>query len=237
MVRRPSIFIPVLIMPMFFVIAFSGSFTSLTDIEGFPTTNIRSWVAPFAILQGAAFAGIGAAGGTATDLDLGFFDRLLLAPCRRVTLLLGPLTYAMLRSLLPTTVVLLLAIAIGASLPGGVSGLVMLYVASAGVAVLFGALGLAIVYRLKTLRALSFVQIVIIVAMFLSIGQVPLDLQTGWLHAVARVNPMTNIMRLSRQGFIGPVTWHDTWPGLLAIALLTAGFVALALHGLRRLLP
>jgi ABC-type polysaccharide/polyol phosphate export permease len=73
--------------------------------------------------------------------------------------------------------------------------------------------------------------------MFLSIGQVPLRDQTGWLHAVARFNPMTNILRLARQGFIGHMSWHETWPGLLAIAGLIGGFGALALRGLRRIVP
>jgi ABC-type polysaccharide/polyol phosphate export permease len=73
--------------------------------------------------------------------------------------------------------------------------------------------------------------------MFLSIGQVPLSLQSGWLHDVSRVNPMTNILRMARQGFIGDVTWHETWPGLLALTALVAGFGALALRGLRRYLP
>jgi ABC-2 type transport system permease protein len=235
--RRPSIIIPALIMPAFFLVAFSGSFNSLTRLEGFPTTNIRSWMAPYAILQGASFAGIGAAGGTATDMDLRFFDRLLLAPCSRLSLMLGPLAYSALRALLPTTAVLLLALALGADLPGGALGVLMLYVASIGVALVFGTMGLAVVYKLKSVRSLALVQIVIFVAMFLSTGQVPLSLQTGWLHGVARFNPVTNVLRMARQGFVGDVTWHDTWPGLLAIVVLVVALGGLALRGLKRYLP
>jgi ABC-2 type transport system permease protein len=235
--RRPSLIIPALIMPMFFLIAFSGSFDSLTALAGFPTSNIKSWMAPYAILQGASFAGVGAAGGTATDMDLGFFDRLLLAPCSRMSLLLGPLAYSAVRALIPTTAVLLLGFALGADLPGGVLAIVMLYVASVGVALVFGTLGLAVVYKLKNLRALALIQIVIFVTMFLSIGQVPLSLQSGWLHSVARVNPMTNILRMARQGFVGDVTWHETWPGLLAIGVLVLVLGSLALRNLRRLVP
>ena len=235
--RRPSLIVPALVMPAFFLIAFSGSFDSLASLPDFPTTNIRSWMAPYAILQGASFAGIGAAGGTATDIELGFFDRLLLAPCNRIILMIGPLGYSAVRALLPTGAVLVLALALGADLPGGVMGVLVLVIASVGVALVFGTLGLAIVYRLKTLRALALVQIVIFVFMFLSIGQVPLRYQSGWLHSVARFNPMTNILRMARQGFIGHVTWHQTWPGLLAAAALVAFFGALALRGLRRILP
>jgi hypothetical protein len=48
---------------------------------------------------------------------------------------------------------------------------------------------------------------------------------------------MTNILRFARQGFIGDVTWHDTWPGVLAIVVSSLALGALALRGLRRLLP
>jgi ABC-2 type transport system permease protein len=235
--RRPSLIIPALIMPMFFLVAFSGSFSSLTNLAGFPTDNVKSWMAPYAILQGASFAGIGAAGGTATDMDLRFFDRLLLAPCSRLSLVLGPLAYSAVRALIPTTAVLLLAFALGAEMPGGVVGVVVLYVASVGVALVFGTLGLAVVYKMKSLRALALIQIFIFVATFLSIGQVPLELQSGWLQRVARINPMTNILRMARQGFIGDVTWHETWPGLLALTALVVVFGGLALRGLRRYLP
>lgn len=55
--------------------------------------------------------------------------------------------------------------------------------------------------------------------MFLSIGQVPLNVMDGWLHGAARVNPYTNILRMARQGFLGDVTWGETWPGLVALAV------------------
>jgi hypothetical protein len=42
------------------------------------------------------------------------------------------------------------------------------------------------------------------------------------------------VVEAARQGFIGSVTWDETWPGLLALAGLTALLVALALRGMQR---
>ena len=42
---------------------------------------------------------------------------------------------------------------------------------------------------------------------------------------------MTQIVEAARQGFVGSVTWEDTWPGLLALAGLLALLGALALRG------
>ena len=69
--------------------------------------------------------------------------------------------------------------------------------------------------------------------MFLSVGQVPLGVMEGWLHWVASLNPMTNLLRMARQGFVGAITWADTWPGLLVnlIGALAFGAWALWLAG------
>jgi len=241
MTRRPSLIIPAIIMPVFFVVAFSGSFGGL--VTQFPdlyrTSHMVNWMTPYAVLQGASFAGVGAAASTAADLELGFFDRLLLSPCRRTTLLVGPLAYAALRCLIPTVIVLIVAAFMGLEFNGGVLGVAMLVIAAMGTSLLFATFGLALVYKIRSMKALAIVQVLIFVVTFLSIGQTPLPLQTGWLAAVSRINPMTNILRMSRQGFLTPgdVTWAQTWPGLLAIFGSVAVGGLLAMRGLRRILP
>jgi ABC-2 type transport system permease protein len=62
----------------------------------------------------------------------------------------------------------------------------------------------------------------------------PLAVLTGWLQTVAEYNPVTQILDAARQGFVGSVTWGETWPGLLALAGLLAVLSALALRGMRR---
>ncbi len=235
--RLPSLIFPVVFMPVFFVVAFSGSFSSVTDIRGYGTDEAVNWMTAWAMLQGAAFAGVGAAGSAATDLENGFFDRLLLAPTNRLALLAGSVLYGQLRSLIPITLVLGVSFLLGADMPGGPLGLVTIYVGCVGAATVMSLFGLAVVYRLQTLQSLALIQIVIFTFMFMSIGQAPLVAIEGWLHSVARVNPMTNVIRLVRQGFIGDVTWSVTWPGLVALACMTALFGAGAMRSLARIRP
>ena len=58
--RIPAAVVPLVVMPMFFVIAFSGSFSRLSSLPSFPTDNVFNWFVPFGIIQGSAFAGFGA---------------------------------------------------------------------------------------------------------------------------------------------------------------------------------
>ena len=233
--RTPSAVVPTIAMPLFFIVAFSGAFGALTDIPGFPTDNPINWFMPWAIMQGAAFAGMGVCFGIGRDLENGFYDRLLMAPAHRVSLVIGPLLAAMARVLLPVISVSIVGFAAGARLTGGPLGMVTLFVAAEGFALLAALWGLGVVFRLRTQRSGALIQVGIFVAMFLSVGMSPIDLMQGWLPHVARVNPLTYVIDMARAGFLGPVTWADVWPGAVALVGGLAVFSAWAFSGFRRL--
>jgi hypothetical protein len=63
---------------------------------------------------------------------------------------------------------------------------------------------------------------------------------TGWLHAVARVNPITNIFRLSRSGWVnesstGYMSWSNAYGGLIAIAVLSVLSLLFAVRSLQKI--
>jgi len=237
MIRIPATVIPTIVMPVFFVLAFSGSFSGLVKLPGFPTDNILNWMVPFAILQGASFAGLGAAFATGKDLENGFFDRLLLSPAPRLTLAIGPLSYSAARAFLPLMIVLPTGYLGGARIHGGIAGLLVLILGAVGTALVAGVWGLGVIYRTKTQSSGSLVQVGIFVTIFLSVGQVPLEAMTGWLKVVATLNPFTAVLTMARQGFIGEVTWAQTWPGLVAL-LISGGLLSLfAYRGFKKLIP
>jgi ABC-2 type transport system permease protein len=233
--RTPSAVVPTIAMPLFFIVAFSGAFGALTDIPGFPTDNAINWFMPWAIMQGAAFAGMGVCFGIGRDLENGFYDRLLMAPTHRLSLVIGPLMAAVLRVLLPVVTVSIVGFAAGARLTDGLVGMVTLVVAAEGFALVAALWGLGVVFRLRTQRSGALIQVGIFVTMFLSIGQAPIELMEGWLPHVARVNPLTYVIDMGRAGFLGPVTWSAVWPGLVAIAVGLAVFSVWTLTGFRRL--
>ena len=236
-VRIPATVIPTVAMPLFFIVAFTGAYGRIVEIPGFPDIEAVDWFLPWSVLQGAAFAGVGTAFTSASDLESGFFDRYLLAPTPRLAFVTGGLLAACLRTMLPICTVLPLGFALGAEVRGGVPGLATLLVACFGVAMVAALWGLGVVYRLKTQRAGALIQVGIFSVLFLSIGQVPLAVTTGWLHGAARINPMTNVLRMARQGFIGDVTWANTWPGVLVLVVALVCFGLWVARGMRTLVP
>lgn len=235
--RLPSAFIPSIVFPVLLIVAFSGAFNGIVDLPGFPTDRILNWFVPLSIIQAASFAGVGIGMGTARDIETGFFDRFLSAPSSRAALLLGPSLAAFARSLLPFAAVLAVGLLGGARLVGGPLALLALLAAASGTCVTFALWCMGIAFRTRSQRAAPVMQIGVFVSIFLATAQVPIALMTGWLQDVARINPMTNVLRLARAGFLGDVTWEQCWGGLATVAVAVALATWWAARGLRRLTP
>jgi ABC-type polysaccharide/polyol phosphate export permease len=110
-------------------------------------------------------------------------------------------------------------------------------VAGLGVAALTATWSTSIALRLKTLQAAPLMQVAFFLAVFLSTAQMPLELIDGWLHDVARFNPMTNVLAMARQGFLGSVNWADTWPGLVSLGGLLTVLGVFVWRSMRRVIP
>lgn len=235
--RLLSTFIPSLVMPVFFTIVFAGGFAGIANLPGFPARESIDWFLPLSTLMGAGFAGMTTGLGVARDLQIGFYDRLLVSPAPRPSLIGGALVAALLRSLFPMTLVLIVGVLWGANFQAGLPGIGVLLLTGLGVAALTATWSISIALRLKTLQAAPLMQVAFFLAIFLSTAQMPLELIDGWLHQVARFNPMTNVLAMARQGFLGDVSWADTWPGLVSLGGMLAVLGVFVSRSMRRVIP
>ncbi len=235
--RLPSTFVPSLVMPVVLTISFAGAFSGLVLLGGHPADKAIDWFLPLYTMQGAAFAGVRIGMGVARDLATGFYDRLLLSPASRVSLLCGPGLAALVLALLPLTLLLGVAVVGGASFKGGVEGVVTLGIAGMGTALAASAWSVGLALRFKTQQITPVMQTGAFLALFLSTAQMPINLLTGWLRTVALLNPMTYVLALARQGFLGDVTWTSTWPGLASLAGLIGVVGLFAYTAMRKVTP
>jgi ABC-2 type transport system permease protein len=88
--------------------------------------------------------------------------------------------------------------------------------------------------RFKSQSAAPLMQAGMMGMILLTTAYAPLALLQPWLRQVAEINPVTEVVEAARQGFVGSVTWADTWPGLVALASLLVVLGALALREMRR---
>lgn len=229
--------LPATIAPVVFLLGMSGQFGRLTGLDGFPTDSYLSWIVPLSCLQGAGFAGAATGANLARDIEQGLFDRLLVAPVARVSLIVGPILGGVTRSLVPTTVVLIVGFSLGAELTGGVLGLLALYAAAIGFCAVAGLFGVSIALAFRTQQAGPLMQQGVFLAVFLSTAYTPQALLTGWLAEVAELNPVTHVLELARQATVSGIepSIANTLPGLAALAGMGVVLGLLALNGLHRM--
>jgi ABC-type multidrug transport system permease subunit len=229
--------LPATVAPLIFMLGMTGQFGRLTGLEGFPTGSYISWIVPLACLQGAGFAGAATGANLARDIEQGWFDRLLVSPVPRPLLVVGPILGGVTRSLVPATVVLVAGVVLGADLPGGVPGLIALYVAGVGFCAAAALWGVFMAVTFRTQQAGPLMQQGVFLAVFLSTAYTPETLLRGWLGEVAHYNPVTHVLELARQATVSGLepSLEHTIPGLLALAGMLLGLGALAMLGLRRM--
>jgi ABC-type multidrug transport system permease subunit len=229
--------LPATIAPVIFMLGITGQFGRLTGLHGFPTDSYISWIVPLSCLQGAGFAGAAVGSNLARDIELGWFDRLLVAPVPRPLLIVGPILGAMSRAMVPATVVLIVGLLIGADLTGGVPGLIALYAAAAGFCATAALWGVFMAVTFRTQQAGPLMQQGVFLLVFLSTAYTPLVLLHGWLGSVAHLNPVTHVLEMARQATVEGIepSFAHTWPGVVALLGMATVLGALALSGLRRM--
>lgn len=236
-VRVRGAFFPATLAPAIFMLGTVGQFGRLTDLSGFPTTSYLAWIVPLSCMQAAGFAGGAAGANLARDIEQGWFDRLLTSPVPRPVLLLGPILAAMTRALVPTTAILLLGVALGAGLPGGVAGVLLLYVAGLWFCICMSLWGSLLALRARTQQVGPLIQNGVFIFVFLSTAYTPLGMLHGWLGVLAEINPVTQVLTMARQATVEGIepSWANTWPGLVALLGMTLVLGGLALRELRRI--
>src|ERR1700741_1077417 len=120
--RYPEATIPTLFIPLFFLAVNVGQ-VSKTFPSSTPFLHGQSYVAfqlPVSLMFGVATATSGLA--LVTEIDLGYFDKLLVAPIPRSALVLGRLAADFVRGIGTAAIVLLAGLAFGARIQSGVLG-------------------------------------------------------------------------------------------------------------------
>lgn len=219
--RTPAYLVPNLLMPVVFFFFMVGSLSQFAERFGVP--NWKAFVLPMTVV----FAVTGGSAGLnlVTDIQSGYFDKLLLTPASRVSLLLGAMAADYLRILLQGLLMVGVALATGMAFATGVAGaLVMVGVASLwGLA--YSAIGFALALKTGNPQVVGSMWAFQIPFIFLTTAFAPKEALSGWLRTAATYNPVTYLLdglrALSMRG------WE--WGDVTVALAVSAGFGALTL--------
>ena len=231
--RVPGGAVPGVLAPAIFMIGLSAVFGRAASLPGFEADDFRTFIVPVGLLQGAGFTGAATGVNLARDIEQGWFDRLLLGPAPRATLLVGIVGSAALRALLPATFLTLIALLLGVGIVSA-GALVLAVVLVMGLAMAAACWGTVVALRFGTQQAAPLMQIVTFASILFTTAYAPEPLLSDWLRAIADVNPVRYVLDGVRQAFVGGLALDTTLIALGALAGLLVVLGAFAVRGMAR---
>lgn len=232
--RRPQFLAPLVVFPSLFLAINVGGLGATRNLEGFPRVDgFLDYQLAAAILQSLLIGGVGSGIAVALDIEGGFFDRLIASPTPRMAIVLGRVVAASVIASIQVVYFLVLGFAFGASVKGGVIGVLCVLVVGIVAGTGFGALGVLIALRSRSASTVQGIFPLVFVVLFISSAFFPLDLLSSPADVIARYNPLSFIADGMRQ----PIAFSNgLWPvvqGLLFAIALTAVSIGLSLLALR----
>lgn len=228
--REPEMIVPALMVPLFFFVVNVGALQDFSE-QGIADFDYKAFQLPVAIIF--AVTGISRAMVLVTDIQDGYFDRLVLTPVRRLPLLLGLMVadFAMVCGLcIP---VLALGLAAGVRFETGPIGMVA-FILMAGVwGLVFTGFPYAIALKTGSPGAVGSSFILFFPFAFLTTSTLPREALTGWLDAVAGYNPVTYLLAGLRSLITDGWEWGVLAKALVAVALVGTVSMSMCFAALR----
>ena len=163
-----------------------------------------------------------------TDMLSGYFDKLLLAPIRRFSVLFSSLLMAGTRALAQVLVIIVLAIALGVHFKGGVVGIVVVIVAATVFGIAWACLGLIIALKTRSVQVTQSSWLLFMPLVFVTSAFMPKEFLSGWFKIAVTLNPVDYVLIGVRTIIIQGWEWDAILPGLWALLGLTVGLTIAA---------
>jgi ABC-2 type transport system permease protein len=228
--REPELMIPALIIPVFFFAVNLGTLEAFAE-RGIPGLDYRAFQLPSAIVF--AVTGVSRAHALVTDIQSGYFDRLLMSPVRRLPLLLGMMVADFMLIIALSIPVVLLGLVVGVRFDTGLVGVLLFFLMTGFWGLAFTGFPYAIALKTGSSGAVNSSFLLFFPFAFLTTSALPLEALTGWMAAIARYNPMTYLLAGLRSLLYGGWQAAALLQGALAILLVGSISVGLALVALR----
>ncbi|MFT4774311.1 MAG: ABC-2 type transport system permease protein [Candidatus Azotimanducaceae bacterium] len=234
LLRQPSLVVPSLIFPLFFAALGTSSFSRATGLTGFPAVDsYLDFALAGAIVQGILFGSTTGATALATDIENGFFDRLLASPSTRTGIIVGRMAGGMAYGAFQTLFFVLVLLPFGLNIKGGIGGVVGLMVSGTILALAIGALMSAMALLTGSAEAVQGAFPLLFIALFFSSAFFPRETMSGIYGTMADFNPVSHLVEGMRYLVIEGVSASALARAILVPAALAVVSIALSLRALR----
>lgn len=225
--RSPELLLDVTVQPVIFVLLFVYIFGGAIDVPGMSYVN---YLMAGILAQTLIFACMTSGIGLAYDLQKGLIDRFRSLPMSRSAVVAGRTLTDLLRGILAVVIMFVVGLAVGFRPEGNALdwligiGLLLLF------SFAFSWIGVTIGMAVRTPEAVQAALFVFVFPLtFASSAFVPVDTMPSWLQGFTKNQPLSKVIDMLRNVFLGQPYGDDALWTLVWSMLLIAIFFPLAI--------
>ena len=220
--RTPVMIFFSLFMPLLWILLFSQLFRRLADLPGFPTQSYLDYftagVVTMTVLTSAFQSGMA----IVLDIESGFLDKLLVAPVHRLSILLGRLLTDGVRIIIQASIIIGVALLMGAHIKNGFLGYLLILFIAASFGIAWAGISNIVAIATKNSEVTMMLGMLLTFPLlFMSTALMPLSFQPDWMEQVSKFNPASYVVDGIRSLMIANYDWS-----LIGKAFLVVGIVA-----------
>ena len=234
-VQQKARILMIVVQPLVWLVLMGNSMAGLTSnpmaAQMLGTGNYLDFMTPGVMIMTALFGGV--FGGTTIvwDRRTGYLNKMLAAPIHRAAIPVGKLLSISIQTMFQALIIVIISLFLGVHFQTGFIGVIIMLMLAGVFGMFMGAISLSLASRIKSMESLMAISnFLTMPLMFTSNAMFPTSAMPAWLKAIAQVNPLSyavhSMRTISTQGWI----WHEIWPAVLALLLLTFLVVALSIR-------
>jgi len=221
LMREPVWIAMMVIQPLIWLLLYGQLFSRVGQLRG-TASSYAEFLTPGIVCMNAFFGGSWSGMAMISDLDRHVIDRFLAAPASRFAIVFSQVVRAGITAMLQALLLLLVGFALGVRVHGGVLGWLVIFAASALLAMTFAGFshGVALLLR-REASMIATANFVGLPLMFLSSILLPASSMPGWIAQVARYNPVNWGVQAARTAVLTGGHWGPTAVYLLLLVAAT----------------
>ncbi len=236
--RQPWFVAVTLVQPIIWLLLFGALFKKIVDIPGFHGHSYIGFLSPGVVVMTAMFNSAWSGMALIEDIQKGVTARFLVSPVRREALIAGRILKEGVVVVIQSVIIVVLALIVGATFPGGIGGVVVLFAVSAVLGATFGALsnGFGLIMRQEE-ALIGAVQFIVLPLTFLSSTFLQPNLMPSWIRHVSDFNPVNWAVVAGRAATSSSPDWGlvaSRVGFLLALLALCSWFATRAFRAYQR---
>jgi ABC-2 type transport system permease protein len=206
--RMPAYLVISLIQPVIWLFLFGSLFRKVVELPGFGAPSYLDYLVPGVVIMSALSTSMWSGMTVLEEINQGIMDRFLVLPLHRSAIINASVVMQSLTTAFQSLVIIAIGWAGGAHYPGGITGVLVLIIASILVAVVFSAFSNTVGMLARQRETIIGINTFLLLPLtFLSTAFMAKALMPHWMRIVSACNPVNWALESGRAAMSASPDW------------------------------